>query len=119
MAVGNTLACAVVLIATTFTGFGGFWGVAIPLFFLLSTVGVAGANTVAGLLDLAPDAAGAASALFGVFQFAMGAIATWAVGFAGGDAQAMALVMVGSAGGAVLAYLALLRYAPMPEALAD
>ena len=119
VAVGNTLACAVVLIATTFTGFGGFWGVAIPLFFLLSTVGVAGANTVAGLLDLAPDAAGAASALFGVFQFAMGAIATWAVGFAGGDAQAMALVMVGSAGGAVLAYLALLRYAPMPEALAD
>ena len=114
VAVGNTLACALILLATTLTGFGGFWGVAVPLFFLLSTVGVAGANTVAGLLDLAPDAAGAASALFGVFQFACGAIATWGVGLIGGDARAMAIVMTGSAGSAFLAYLALRRWAPAP-----
>lgn len=114
VAVANTLSCALVLLATTLTGFGGFWGVAIPLFFLLSTVGVAGANTVAGLLDLAPDAAGAASALFGVSQFACGAIATWAVGLIGGDARAMAMVMTAAAGMAVLAYLALRRWAPAP-----
>ncbi|AWN16681.1 Bcr/CflA family multidrug efflux MFS transporter [Salinisphaera sp. LB1] len=114
VAVGNTLACALILLATTLTGFGGFWGVAVPLFFLLSTVGVAGANTVAGLLDLAPDAAGAASALFGVFQFACGAIATWGVGLIGGDARAMAIVMTGSAGAAFLAYMALRRWAPAP-----
>ncbi|WP_423821221.1 Bcr/CflA family multidrug efflux MFS transporter [Salinisphaera sp. SPP-AMP-43] len=114
VAVLNTLTCALVLLATTLTGFGGFWGVAVPLFFLLSTVGVAGANTVAGLLDLAPDAAGAASALFGVFQFAMGALATWAVGLVGGDARAMAIVMAVAACGAVLAYLALRRFAPAP-----
>ncbi|MBS62036.1 Bcr/CflA family multidrug efflux MFS transporter [Salinisphaera sp.] len=107
VAVLNTLACSLVLLATTLTGFGGFWGVAIPLFFLLSTVGVAGANTVAGLLDLAPDAAGAASALFGVVQFSCGAVATWAVGALGGDATAMAVVMCLASGGSTLAYLAL------------
>ncbi len=107
VAVLNTLACSLVLLATTLSGFGGFWGVAIPLFFLLSTVGVAGANTVAGLLDLAPDAAGAASALFGVVQFSCGAVATWAVGALGGDATAMAVVMCLASGGSTLAYLAL------------
>lgn len=116
VAVANTLICALVLLVTTSTGLGGFWGVAIPLFFLLATVGVAGANTVAGLLDLAPDAAGAASALFGVFQFSCGAIATWAVGMIGGNALAMAIVMTGAAGGALLAYVALRRLAPLPQA---
>ncbi len=115
VAVGNTLVCALILLATTLTGFGGFWGVATPLFVLLSTVGVAGANTVAGLLDLAPDAAGAASALFGVFQFACGAIATWAVGVIGGDARAMAIVMTVAAGAAFLSYVALRRWAPSPD----
>lgn len=116
VAVANTLVCALVLVATTYTGFGGFWGVAVPLFFLLSTVGMAGANTVAGLLDLAPDASGAASALFGVCQFACGAIATWGVGFVGGDAKAMASVMVCAASAAVVAYIALRRWAPEPSA---
>ncbi|MDA3920394.1 MAG: Bcr/CflA family multidrug efflux MFS transporter [Salinisphaera sp.] len=115
IAVANTLICAAVLLATTSTGLGGFWGVAVPLFFLLSTVGVAGANTVAGLLDMAPDASGAVSALFGVFQFACGAIATWAVGVVGGDANAMAIVMLSAASGAVAAYLALRRWAPAPR----
>lgn len=115
VAVANTLVCSLVLVATTFTGFGGFWGVAVPLFFLLSTVGVAGANTVAGLLDFAPDAAGAASALFGVCQFACGAIATWGVGAVGGDARAMATVMACAAAGAVVAYIALRRWAPVPD----
>jgi DHA1 family bicyclomycin/chloramphenicol resistance-like MFS transporter len=110
VAVANTLACSLVLLMTTLSGFGGFWGVAIPLFFLLSTVGVAGANTVAGLLDLAPDAAGAASALFGVVQFSCGALATWLVGVLGGDAAAMAIVMCMASAGSTGAYL-LLRQA--------
>jgi len=107
VAVANTLACSFLLLATTMTGFGGFWGVAIPLFFLLSTVGVAGANTVAGLLDQAPDAAGAASALFGVVQFSCGALASWMVGALGGDASAMAVVMSVAATGSAGAYVLL------------
>lgn len=110
VAVANTLTCSLVLLTTTLSGFGDFWGVAIPLFFLLSTVGVAGANTVAGLLDLAPDAAGAASALFGVVQFSCGALATWLVGVLGGDAAAMAIVMCMASAGSTGAYL-LLRQA--------
>lgn len=108
VAVANTQACGFVLLVTTLSGWGGFWGVAVPLFFLLSTVGVAGANTVAGLLDMAPDAAGAASALFGVCQFAVGSVASWCVGVLGGGAVAMAIVMAISAAGAVAAYIGLL-----------
>lgn len=107
VAVGNTLTCSVVLLITSGLNIGGLWGVAVPLFFLLSTVGVAGANTVAGLLDMAPDAAGAASALFGVVQFACGALTSMLVGLVGGDALAMALVMVVSSSGALAAYLGL------------
>lgn len=109
VAVINTLTCSLVLLLTSGLNIGGLWGVAIPLFFLLGTVGVAGANTVAGLLDMAPDAAGAASALFGVIQFASGALTSTLVGLAGGDALAMASVMVLSAGGALAAYIGLLR----------
>jgi DHA1 family bicyclomycin/chloramphenicol resistance-like MFS transporter len=115
VAVINTLTCGVVLLGTTFTGFGGFWGVAVPLFFLLSTVGVAGANTVAGLLDLAPDAAGAASALFGVTQFTAGSVATWCVGALGGNAKAMAIVMTASAAGSVVTYVVMLKRVPAPR----
>ncbi|NNC22922.1 Bcr/CflA family multidrug efflux MFS transporter [Salinisphaera sp. USBA-960] len=107
-AVANTQACGLVLLATTLTGWGGFWGVAVPLFFLLATVGIAGANTVAGLLDLVPDRAGAASALFGVCQFSVGSLTSWWVGALGGDAVAMAIVMASSAGGAVVAYIGML-----------
>src|SRR5699024_3211225 len=103
----NTLTCSLVLLLTSGLEIGGLWGVAIPLFFLLGTVGVAGANTVAGLLDMAPDAAGAASALFGVIQFACGALASTLVGLAGGDALAMASVMALSSTGALAAYIGL------------
>lgn len=116
VAVCNTLVCSLVLLAASVTGLGGFWGVAVPLFFLLSTVGVAGANTVAGLLDQAPDAAGAASALFGVCQFTAGAFASWCVGVLGGDALAMAIVMAVAASGSVAAFIALLTRVPGPDA---
>jgi DHA1 family bicyclomycin/chloramphenicol resistance-like MFS transporter len=56
---------------------------------------------------MAPDAAGAASALFGVVQFSCGAIATWLVGLLGGDAAAMAIVMCLASAGSTLAYILL------------
>ena len=118
VAVCNTLVCSLVLLVASVTGLGGFWGVAVPLFFLLSTVGVAGANTVAGLLDQAPDAAGEASALFGVCQFTAGAFASWCVGVLGGNALAMAIVMTIAAGGSVAAFIALLMRVPTPGAAA-
>lgn len=107
VAVVNTFACSSVLLLTAGFDIGGLWGVAVPLFFLLSTVGVAGANTVAGLLDMAPDAAGAASALFGVVQFACGSLTSMLVGLFGGNALAMAVVMVLASGGALAAYVGL------------
>lgn len=112
VAVINTLVCSLVLLATTATGFGGFWGVAVPLFFLLSTVGVAGANMVAGMLDQVPESAGAVSALFGVCQFGCGALASWLAAILGGHADAMAVVMCLCAGGSVTAYAALRHSLP-------
>lgn len=104
-AVTNTLSWTLILLMTTLSGLGGLWGVVIPVFMLLLTVSMAGANTVAGLLDLAPDTAGAASALFGVCQCSCGALAIVVISMLGGDAQAMATVMTIAASGAASAYL--------------
>lgn len=49
--------------------------VIIALFFAVGPVSMTGANAIAGLLNLFPKNAGAASALFGLFQFGLGAVA--------------------------------------------
>lgn len=81
---------------------------AAPLFLAVGTVGMAAANTVAGLLDRFPQNAGAASALFGLFQFGLGALTGFAVGALGGNPLiAMAGVMAGAASVAMASYLTL------------
>lgn len=96
LAVGSavTFAGSLVLLVDSLTGFGGLAGIVLPLFFAVGTVGLVGANTVAGLLDAYPDNAGAASALFGFFQFGLGALAGGMVGAVGlSPAVDMAVVM--------------------------
>jgi DHA1 family bicyclomycin/chloramphenicol resistance-like MFS transporter len=73
------------------------------------------ANSIAGLLNLYPRNAGAASALFGVSQFGFGALAGVLVGaFFSGTPVAMALAMAIMAGGSFAAWLwlQLLRKTP-------
>jgi MFS transporter, DHA1 family, multidrug resistance protein len=65
---------AAVLTANAVTGFGGFLGLAIPLFVCFSMVGIAPTNAMALAQEHYPHAAGSAAALFGSIQFGIGAI---------------------------------------------
>jgi DHA1 family bicyclomycin/chloramphenicol resistance-like MFS transporter len=88
-------AAAVVQAIDGFTGWGGLWGILIPLFFWISMMGFVNPNTTA--LAMAPFAAnaGAASALLGVVQFVLAAASSALVGqLADGSARPMTGVMV-------------------------
>jgi len=69
------IACAVALAVDAFTGWGAMWGVLIPLFFVMSSFGLVGANTQAAGLNVDPLRAGSISALMGGAGFALGALA--------------------------------------------
>lgn len=86
---------------------GGLTAVIIALFIAVGPVSMTGANAIAGLLNLFPKNAGAASAMFGVFQFGLGAVAGSFTGlFAGTSAPtAMAAAMTIMAGGAFLGWI--------------
>lgn len=68
------------LLGAAITGIGGFLGLAVPLFLYVAGIGVIMPNSVA--LAMAPHRhqAGTASALIGVLQFSLAAIAAVAVG---------------------------------------
>ncbi|PZG21887.1 multidrug effflux MFS transporter [Nonomuraea aridisoli] len=90
------LAGAVLLLAAALTGMG-LWGVVGGLFVIMLGQGLVMPGT--GALALAsqpPQVAGSASALLGVLQFALGALAAPLVGLVGsGTAVPMACVMLG------------------------
>ena len=76
------------------TGFGGLWGLVLPLFFFLSANGLFIANAVAGALAVDPDRAGAISAFVGAIQFGSGILGSALVGwFADGTPRPMGLVI--------------------------
>lgn len=102
--VGATLASTLALLALAVADVGGLVGMTLALFCTMFSINLVGANTVAGLLQRFPRNAGAASALFGVFQFGLGAVAGAAVGVLHNDTGvAMAAVMAVSAAGALVA----------------
>lgn len=88
------LAAALTLLLMAYTGWFGIYGIAIPLFLTLSTVGLAMPNTTAGALEKHAAHAGSASALVGTIQFSCGALAAVAVSaFANQTALPMAAVI--------------------------
>lgn len=68
------------LVAAAVTGVGGFVGLAVLLFFYVACVGVVMPNSVALAMGPHRSRAGIASALVGVLQFSLAAIAAAAVG---------------------------------------
>jgi MFS transporter, DHA1 family, multidrug resistance protein len=62
------------------TGWGGLWGLAVPLFLFVSVTGVVVANAVAGALAGFPERAGAVSALVGAVQYGGGILGSALVG---------------------------------------
>ena len=99
-----------VLLIDAATGFGGFAGILVPLFFYISTHGFIMPNTTA--LAMAPHGAvaGSASALLGTVQFVLGASAGALLGALGnGTAVPLAAVVAGCAALAFVTYQALPR----------
>ncbi len=69
-----SLAFALLLVIDAFTGFGGMWGVLVPLFLVIASFGLVGANTQAAGLNADPLRAGSISALMGAMGFGAGAL---------------------------------------------
>lgn len=70
---GVTLTAGVVLAVTVWSGVGGLWGVLIPQFFFLASLGFIGPNAMARALAPQGGNAGSASALIGTMQFGVAA----------------------------------------------
>ncbi len=95
-----TVAGALALVVTTTTGAFGVAGLAVPLFVVMSSLGLVLPNSGALALNRHPESAGTAAALVGLTQFVVGALAGPFIGLVGGHtAVPMAAVMaVGTLG---------------------
>lgn len=97
----------VVLAVDAWFGWGGLWGLAIPIFMYMSMNGLIVANSVAGALAAFPRNAGAASSLIGAMHYGSGIFSAALVGwFADGTPWTMAWVMAGAGLGSFLTSLA-------------
>lgn len=78
------------------TGWGGLWGLVIPLMGFQGTLGAMAANCIAAMLQYFPKIAGTASSVFGFFQFGMGSVAGALMAWLyNGKAAPMAFLMLG------------------------
>jgi DHA1 family bicyclomycin/chloramphenicol resistance-like MFS transporter len=105
-----SVTAGLILLVDAYTGFGGFPGILLPLFFYIASHGFVMPNTTA--LAMAPHGAvaGSASALLGTVQFVLGASAGALVGALGnGTAVPLAAVVAGCGALAFAAYQALPR----------
>lgn len=103
-----SLAGTLALLVVSLTATGGLIGVVVTLLVAVGPVGMVGANAIAGVMNLYPRNAGAASALFGLSQYGFGAVAGLLVGvFYSGTPVAMALAMTIMATGSLLSWIAL------------
>ena len=76
-------ACAFSALVTAIaagSGWGGLWGLVIPLFIFASTTGLIVANSITGAMALFPERAGAVSALTGALQYGSGILGSGLVG---------------------------------------
>lgn len=101
-------AFTLLLFAAAWIGRGGFWALAIPLFFFIAALGFNFANGFALALMPFGSAAGTASALYGTMQFSLAGLAGMAVSaLYDGSPRAMAGVMSALSVSAVVVYRAL------------
>jgi DHA1 family bicyclomycin/chloramphenicol resistance-like MFS transporter len=100
----------VVLLTLVLVGGLGVWAVIVPLFVVVSSVGIVMPNSTALALTDHPEAAGSASALLGMLQFVFGAGVAPLVGVAGKHtAVPMAVMIALLSVGALVAMGALTR----------
>ncbi|GLK84708.1 multidrug effflux MFS transporter [Ancylobacter defluvii] len=91
------------LAGTTSIGWGGLWGLVIPLFFFVSATGFIVANSIVGALAGFPERAGAVSALIGAIHYGSGILGSALVGaLADGTPWPMAAVIAVTGVGSLL-----------------
>jgi DHA1 family bicyclomycin/chloramphenicol resistance-like MFS transporter len=113
-ALSVTAGTALLLVAATATGIGGFAGMLVLLFFCIASTGLVGPNAIAGAMAPYARRAGSASAMLGAIQFGFGAAAGVLVGLLfNGTALPMAATIALCGVGAFLVHQVLvLRTAP-------
>jgi DHA1 family bicyclomycin/chloramphenicol resistance-like MFS transporter len=75
-----SVAAALAVALVSLTGWGGLWSIVATLFFVVGVVGLLSANCTTELMHRYPRNAGAAAAVFGAMQLALGALASLAIG---------------------------------------
>jgi MFS transporter, DHA1 family, multidrug resistance protein len=88
-------ACSAIMVGLfARTGWGGLWGLVVPLFLFVSATGFIVANSITGALDKFPERAGTVSALVGAVQYGSGIVGSGLVGiFADGTPWPMGWVI--------------------------
>lgn len=97
-ALTSFLCFALLLVAAAASGFGGIWGLLVPLFGCISSLGFSFPNSNSAAMVPFGDRAGMASALLGTIQFGIGGLATLVMGHLhDGTALPMTLMILGCA----------------------
>ena len=103
---------AFVVAGTAGTGWGGIWGLVLPLFVFVSSIGFIVANSVAGAMTCFPRRAGTVSALVGAIHYGSGIIGSALVGLlADGTPWPMGLIIGMTGVGCLLSTSLLLKKA--------
>lgn len=96
-AAGFAFLCSLWLLADGFSGVGGKWGIAVPMFFIFSMNGIIAACSNAAALSSVPDdLTGSAAALIGALQYGSGMISSALLAvFSDGTPTAMCSIITG------------------------
>ena len=97
----------------------GFWGVVIPLFLYISTLGMVFPNSMAGALAEQAERAGSASAVTGSLQFLIAGVVSALVNVAGHHHHHGMVMVIGSCGLAAVIIYRLLRRPELPPGVAE
>jgi DHA1 family bicyclomycin/chloramphenicol resistance-like MFS transporter len=111
----SVFAASLVLTFDAATGFGGLWGIMVPMFLIMASFGFSQSNTMVGALGEDSLRTGTISSLSGSASFAAGAAAAGIAGLLrDGTARPMAFVMVAVLGCAVVILRTLAPARPHP-----
>lgn len=108
--VGTIIASFSAIMVAVFAraGWGGLWGLVVPLFVFVSAAGFIVANSITGALDNFPERAGTVSALVGAIQYGSGIVGSGLVAiFANGTPWPMGWVIAMCGIGSLLSMLLL------------
>ncbi len=107
------LGLSLLLLASALTGFGGLWGLLIPLFLLISCMGFVLPNGGASAMVIDLKRSGSTSAFTGSFSFALGATGSAIAGaMYDGSPHPMAIVITGALAVGVLVLKFIVRKPP-------